>query len=143
MINNIKELNERLSDIQSDFLAEIPTCGGCINFSNTPRRGERKYFTLSLDAVRSALGDILREINSFNPDRYYKETAWRILGERHLKDKTCRTMIAVQTKPFYILLSKIVHVASGWPPGSFDDDSFGMEVEDLENAIRMLSELTS
>ena len=124
------------------FKAEIPSCGGCVNFTNTPRRGERKHFALSLDALRSALSDILRERNAFYPQRYYKETAWRILGEQHLTEKTCRTMMGVQTKPFFIILSKISHIASGRSPRSFDDDSFQMETEDLEKAIRMLSELT-
>lgn len=141
-MKSLVKLSEELSKLPSKFEANIPACGGCVNFSNTPRRGERKYFTLSFDALRTTFSDMLRHRNDFYPQRYYKESAWRILGERYLTEKTSRTMMGVQTKPYYVILSKITHVASGRSPGSFEDDSFNMEAEDLEKAIRMLSELT-
>jgi hypothetical protein len=50
-------------------------------------------------------------------------------------------MIGVQTKAFYVLLNKITHVASGRSPESYEDDSFNMRKDEIENASRMLNEL--
>lgn len=140
-MKSLGELREELLNSPSKFQADIPACGGCVNFTNTLRRGERKHFTLSLDALRTALIDMLRERKHFYPQRYYKETAWRILGERYLTEKTCSTMMGVQTKPCFVILSKITHIASNRPREGFDDEIFNMEAEELEKAIRMLGEL--
>lgn len=141
IVKSLSIFSEELSKLPSKFKINIPSCGGCINFSNTARRGERKYFTLSFDALRSTFSNILSNKDEFYQHRYYIETAWRILGNEYITEETSYTMIGVQTKAFYVLLNKITHVASGRSPESYEDDSFNMRKDEIENASRMLNEL--
>ena len=134
-MNSLDEFRKQLKLLNSKFTVDIPKCGGCIVFSNTPRRGERKNFTLSFDAIVSALHNIIENKSSFSAQTHYRETAWRILGERHITEGTNRTMIAVQTKPFFVIMNKLVHVSAGHFKGGYNDEVFSMNSEDLVATI--------
>ena len=140
-MKSLSVFNKELSRLPSKFKVYVPACGGCINFSNTSRSGERKYFTLSFDALRSTVNDILLNRNEFYKHRYYIETAWRTLGKKYISENTSYTMMGVQTKAFYVLINKITHVASGKAPEKYEDDSFNMGKGEIEKASRMLNEL--
>ena len=140
-MKSLSLFSEELSKLPSNFKVYVPACGGCINFSNTSRSGERKYFTLSFDALRITISDILLHKDEFYQHRYYIETAWRTLGKKYITENTSFTMMGVQTKAFYVLLNKITHVASGRAPENYEDDSFNMGKGEIEKASCMLNEL--
>ena len=138
---NHNDLRCALAEIPSDFRTSIPNCGGCIVFSNTPMRGTRKYFTISLDGLTNTLDDIIKNQDVFISNSKYQEKKWRVLGDVFFTDMTSKTMINVQTKPFYVLLNKITHVASGRALDSYEDNYFNIEKGELEKALHMLNDL--
>jgi len=137
-MNSLDEFRKQLRSLTSEFEIDIPKCGGCVNFSNTPRRGERKLFTLSLDALISSLHNIIENKGSFSAQTHYSETAWRILGERNITEGTSRTMVAVQTKPFFVMMNKLVHVSAGHLKRGYHDQVFPMATEELVTTIETL-----
>ena len=137
-MNSRDELRKQLQSLNSEFEVSIPKCGGCIEFSNTPRRGERKLFTLSFDALISVLHNIIENRSSFAAQTHYNETAWRTLGERNITEGTSRTMVAVQTKPFFVIMNKLVHVSAGHLKRGYHDQVFPMDTEDLLATIEIL-----
>tara|TARA_R110002111_G_scaffold232801_1_gene293911 strand:- start:91 stop:519 length:429 start_codon:yes stop_codon:yes gene_type:complete len=141
-MNSLDEFRKQLRSLNSEFEVDIPKCGGCIDFSNTPRRGERKFFTLSFDALISSLDNIIENRSSFAAHTHYKETAWRILGERYITEGTSRTMVAVQTKPFFVIMNKLVHVSAGHLKRGYHDQVFLMDTEDLVATIEQLRRYT-
>lgn len=142
-MTNLNDLRAALAEIHSDFKSDIPECGGCIYFSNTPKRGERKYFTLSFDAFSATLGDILRNREVFLAQAKYQEKSWRVLGDVFFKDFTARTLINVQTKPFFSILNKLIHIASERDHSLYNENVITMQPEDLKAAIVLLRGLSA
>lgn len=101
-------LDDFLRNEKSAFNAELGSSGGYIKFSNSGKRGEVKWFHMSLETLRETLADIQEHLAEFSPIQKYNEDAWRSNGDKFFRDEVARTTIAVQTKPFFSTLSKLV-----------------------------------
>src|SRR5690554_3302084 len=95
-------------DYNSKFTAELSKKGGYITFSNSGKRNNQKFFTLSLDSFLNCLKDIYNNHSSFQNHTQYVESEWRSLGDTYYTDKVAQAQDGVQTKPVFVTLSKII-----------------------------------
>lgn len=128
----------------SKFTAELSTKGGYIIFSNSGKRGDKKYFTLSLESFLSMLKDILNNHSVFEGHEYYVEKNWRDLGSEYYSDATANAQSTVQTKPMFATLSKIIMWANS---PKFDtnnpEEHIVLEKDALQTAIDKLEALSN
>ncbi len=68
----------------SKFSAELAENGGHVNFSNSGKGGDKKFFTLSLNSFLSCLLDIKSNLNEFKGHEDYDEKEWRDLGSKYI-----------------------------------------------------------
>ena len=61
----------------SKFTAELAEVGGHVNFSNSSKGDNKKYFTLSLYSFLSCLKDIKLNLEQFVRNETYKEKTWK------------------------------------------------------------------
>ena len=99
---------KKYENANSSFTAELSPFGEYVTFSNSGKRGDVKYFTLSLNSLLTSLTDILNNLAEFDNNSKYNEANWRDLGSKFFKDPTANAMCTVQTKPMFVTLSKLV-----------------------------------
>lgn len=100
------------SSTKDAFKSSLSSRGGYITFSNSGRRGESKQFQISLDSIIQSLRDILDNIEAFKSLTQYDERAWREAGTSYFSDLVANAMSASQTKPFFVMLSKVIKWAN-------------------------------
>ncbi|MBN1118770.1 MAG: hypothetical protein JXA77_16280 [Bacteroidales bacterium] len=128
----------------SKFIAELAENGGHVNFSNSGKGGDKKYFTLSLHSFLSCLVDIKSNLREFKGHENYVEKEWRDLGSEYYTDQPANAQCTVQTKPMFSTLSKIIMWANSPNLDKIDPEStINLEEQSLINAINKVKELIS
>lgn len=126
---------------QGTFPAELSPRGGYITFRNSGRRGDYKYFQLGLDSFITTLSDIKSNLGSFTRLQDYEETSWRNAGSNYT-DPPTNAMSAVQTKPLFSTLSKIIKWANPDLYTGIDPERrIVLTNESLSNTITKLTEV--
>jgi len=132
----------RFENNDSKFTAELQRHGGNITFSNSGKRGNTKYFSLSLISFLNCLKDIKKNLNSFQGHENYVEQEWRNLGSKFFTDGPANAQITVQTKPMFVTLSKIIMWANSGKLNDIDPEvNINLELSYIEKAISSLEEL--
>lgn len=130
--------------LNSKFIAELAENGGHVNFSNSGKGGDKKYFTLSLSSFLSCLVDIKSNIIEFKGHENYVEREWRDLGSKYYTDKPANAQCTVQTKPMFSTLSKIIMWANAPNLDNIDPEStINLKEHSLTNAINKIKDLIS
>ena len=128
--------------LDSKFTAELADNGGHINFSNSGKRGVRKYFTLSLSSFQRCLIDIKENLSEFEDHELYNEKDWRDLGSEYYSDQPAHAQCTVQTKPMFTTLSKIIMWANSLSLDDIDPElNIRLDELSLTNAIERLEEI--
>ncbi len=141
-MNSIQELRQYLTSINTgDETAGLGDSGGYVNFSNSGRRG-KKEFTLSLASILHGFEDIEKNIDAFEKGQNYVEAIWRQLGEKFEDGPLC-AMIQVQTKPVFILFSKIIFWANNKKQSDFNTEKIEITSSSIQTTIRKLTQLIS
>ncbi len=107
LFKTLKKYLEKTS-IESKFKVKIEENGGYITFSNS----SDKYFTISLTSLKQMAEDILRHLTVFSKHSNYEEKKWRELSQEYYSDETIKSIAAVQTKPLFTTLKKIINWAN-------------------------------
>jgi len=133
-INNyLKESSEN-----SAFKINIEENGGYLKFSNTGKRGSRKFFTIGLNAINNMLKDIRDNITEFQQNTNYIEQKWRDLSQ-YYTDETIKSIATVQTKPLFVTISKVINWANG--NKSSNENSIDLSEEAIQNTIKLIDDL--
>lgn len=128
----------------SKFTAELAQRGGYINFSNSGKGGDQKYFTLSLDSFLQILKDIKSNLNEFQGHEEYVEKDWRDLGSGYYQDPTANAMCTVQTKPMFVTLSKIIMWANDLSLNDINPErSISLNENHIKDSITKLDKLAA
>ncbi len=135
LFNEIDEFLKESSE-KSDFKINIEENGGHIVFSNSSKGGERKFFTISLIAIKSMLEDISNNFSKFESHTNYVEKDWRDLSQ-YYTDETIKSMATVQTKSLFITVSKIINWAN-YDESNFDEKIINLSPDILANTIEKL-----
>ena len=121
-----------------------PSGGVYFSIANTGKRGGgKKWFNIGLSEVLQTLNDMANNFHSFSNCSIYIEKDWRDLGGNYFTNEVASSLITVQTKPFFTMLSKIIHWANDIPIESYNDDKMILTAESLQNAINMLKTMAS
>lgn len=129
------------TSIEDQFKASLSTRGGYITFSNSGRRGESKQFQISLDSLIITLRNISDNISIFKSLTKYDEREWREAGTKYFSDSVSNAMSSSQTKPFFVLLSKVIKWANNSNIKSLDtSNNIIIEKDALERTISRLNE---
>jgi 5-methylcytosine-specific restriction protein B len=141
-MNSIQDLRQYLTSINTgDETAGLGDSGGYVNFSNSGRRG-KKEFTLSLASILRGFEDIEKNIAAFAKGQNYVEATWRELGEKFEDGPLC-AMIQVQTKPVFILFSKIIFWANNKNQSDFNTEKIEITSSSIQTTIKKLTQLIS
>lgn len=141
-MNSIQDLRDYLTSINTgDETAGLGDSGGYVNFSNSGRRG-KKEFTLSLASVLRGFEDIQKNIHEFAKGQTYVEGTWRELGAK-FEDGPLSAMIQVQTKPVFILFSKIIFWANNKKQDDFNTEEIEISTSSIALAITKLTQVIS
>lgn len=124
----------------SKFFAYLSDDGGYINFSNSGKGGEKKYFTLGLASLNSCLKDILNNLDQFKDHQDYIEKDWRDLGSTYFQDKPANAQVTVQTKPLFSTLSKLILWANDLDIQAFDpENKILLDLESIQKTINRIN----
>lgn len=127
----------------SKFSAQLGNKGGYVNFSNSGKGGDKKYFTLSLASFISILNDIKNNLLKFQGNENYEEKKWRDLAGTFYSDGPANAMATVQTKPLFSTLSKIIIWANEPDLNNIDPEQYiDLKDQSIQNAIDKLSNLS-
>ncbi len=133
----------KFENSDSKFIAELSEKGGYINFSNSGKGGDKKFFTLSLESFLVCLKDIIYNHSIFLGNENYVEKNWRDLGSQYYTDGAANAQCTVQTKPMFTTLSKIIMWANS---PTFDtnnpETTIILEENVLKNTIAKLNILS-
>lgn len=133
----------KFENTDSKFVAELSEKGGYINFSNSGKGGDKKFFTLSLESFLVCLKDIIDNHSIFLGNENYVEKNWRELGSQYYTDGAANAQCTVQTKPMFTTLSKIIMWANS---PTFDtnnpESTIILEENALKNTIAKLNILS-
>ncbi|MBE9527095.1 MAG: AAA family ATPase [Proteobacteria bacterium] len=108
-----------------------------IEFSNTGRRGGKKYFSITLITLISVLKDIRNNIGKFSPNSDYVEGIWRDLFSEYLTDPAVNALSTVQTLPLFAAIGKTLHIVNT-PDALYSDKSMTLNTAFLTAAIDYL-----
>jgi len=126
----------------SKFSAKLSQRGGYINFSNSGKGGDKKFFTLGIDSFITMLNDISKNISEFSNHENYVEKEWRDLGSAYYTDGPANAMSTVQTKPLFSTLSKIILWANSTNNKVLDpENKIDLSPGSIQNALLKLSQL--
>jgi len=137
------ELNDYISRTRSEF--DLKQTGGVyFSIANTGQRGGgKKWFNIGLTEILHTLEDIKHNLAHFLSSNRYVEKEWRDLGGEYFTNEISRSLITVQTKPFFTMLAKIFHWASEQPPSTYNDNVLKLTAETLEDTIEKLKRMSA
>jgi hypothetical protein len=128
----------------SKFIATLSESGGHINFCNSGKGSNKKYFTISLESILQMLEDIKDNLSEFKGHESYIEKEWRDLGSTYYTDGPANAQSTVQTKPQFSTLSKIIHWANSPNLDDIDPEStINLEEQYIDNSILKVKDLIS
>lgn len=82
-------------------------------FSNTGRRGDKKYFSITLNQLIDLFQDIIDHHDEYAANANYVEKDWRDLFSITISDHVVNALSAAQTLPLFELINKVIVVANG------------------------------
>lgn len=82
-------------------------------FSNTGRRGDTKYFSITLGQLIEVLQDIINNHPEYFANVRYVEKNWRDLFSSTISNQVVNALSTVQTLPLFELINKVIMVANG------------------------------
>ncbi|MFB2642966.1 McrB family protein [Shewanella bicestrii] len=136
--NSINHFIEEIQLLKSDMTVGYAQVSPGFKFSNTGRRGEVKYFYISLNQMIAVLEDIKSHISEFGTNARYVEATWRTLFHEHIRDEVINAMSTVQTLPLFNLIAKVIHQANELGT-KFNDKIMPLNVSYLDTAIAYLT----
>ena len=105
----IDELAERCDELNGDMEFHYVSISPSIEFSNTGRRGGKKYFSISLVDLIQTLKDIKNNLTEFEDASPYDEGKMRNLFSSYITSKTINALSTVQTLPLYGVIAKVIY----------------------------------
>ncbi|WP_186821606.1 AAA family ATPase [Wohlfahrtiimonas chitiniclastica] len=124
------------SFLNSNMKIEMYSESPIIRFSNTGRRGDVKYFDISLVSFISVLKDILKNIDKFERHSSYVEGTWRDLFSKHISDPAIHALSTVQTLPLFVVINKAICAANDIQ--TYDDKVMPLTADNVEQTITVL-----
>ena len=142
-IDLYENLKQYISDIPSEF--ELRQSGGVyFYFANTGRRGGgKKRFNIGLAEIIQTIEDIRKNLGIFMNHTRYDEDRWRQLGEKYFTHDVAKSLITVQTKPFFTSLAKLCNWANDVPTMSYSDQVFNITSITLDTTINKLKAMSA
>ena len=142
-IDLYENLKQYISDIPSEF--ELRQSGGVyFSFANTGRRGGgKKRFNIGLAEIIQTIEDIRKNLGIFMNHTRYDEDRWRQLGEKYFTHDVAKSLITVQTKPFFTSLAKLCNWANDVPTMSYSDQVFNITSITLDTTINKLKAMSA
>jgi len=142
-IDLYEDLKQYISDIPSEF--ELRQFSGVyFSFANTGRRGGgKKRFNIGLAEIIQTIEDIKKNLGVFMNCTRYDEDRWRQLGEMYFTHDVAKSLIKVQTKPFFTTLAKLCNWANDVPSMSYSDQVFNITSITLDTTINKLKAMSA
>lgn len=134
MINDFNTSLQQLNNLSK--CTAILGKRGYITFSNTQNR----EFVLGLESFLRIFEDIKENISEFISLHTYLEDSWRAIA-RFFNDVPGKTMVGVQTKPSFVILSKINTIANSLE--DYKDDVMVISEETITKTIEYLKGILS
>ena len=101
-------------------------------FSNSGRRGGKKYFAISLLELQQTLKDIYNHLDQYSTMVSYDEQAMRDLFHATVSTETVNALSTVQTLPLYNLVNKVICASNDL---TYRDKELLISEENIKNAI--------
>lgn len=112
---NLPELIAQSKGMKSGTELRYEEPSHILIFSNTGKRGgDKKFFSLTAGSLLQCFKDISDNFAHFNEHSSWKEEVWR-KKFTNLTNDTARAMGAVQTKPLFIVLAKLISLVNEIP----------------------------
>jgi 5-methylcytosine-specific restriction protein B len=108
----IDEFVQRCDGLNGEMDFQYVSVSPSIEFSNTGRRGGKKYFSISLVDLIQTLKDIRDNIAGFAGASPYEETRMRNLFSQFTTSQTVNALSTVQTLPLYGVIAKIIYLSN-------------------------------
>ena len=140
MLNNdLSNFLEKENKI-SKFETLLSSHGAFISMTNTSN--PKKIFHIGLPAIIDTLEDVKASLAQFSSAGRYVEDTWRSLSTAHFKNVAAFTLATVQTKPFFVSLSKLVKWAnpSAYPTQP-TDQYIALDLQSIDNALSLLQQV--
>lgn len=134
----IDEFTRVCQELNSEMQFEYNNVAPNIAFSNTGRRGEPKYFTISLIELAETLRDIKKNLAAYETTTTYDETTMRDLFSHTISTKTINALSTVQTLPLFSLINKVIYVANNLDSG-FKDRKMELDQHLIDTAIKYIN----
>lgn len=107
--NFIGQCNELSAEMSVSYSNVAPT----FVFSNTGRRGDTKYFSITLIQLIEVLQNIIDNYSEYALNTHYVEKNWRDLFSATITNDVVKALSTVQTLPLFELINKVIVVANG------------------------------
>lgn len=108
-------------------------------FSNTGRRGGKKFFSITVLQLVSVLNDIKDNVSTFQAISQYNEKKWRDNFARHITDPVVNALSTVQTLPLYSVINKVITISNSLT-SSYDEKNLQLSLVYLDTAINYLNQ---
>jgi len=125
-------------DLNSDMQFEYNDVAPNIVFSNTGRRGDPKYFSISLIELTDTLINIKDHLAEYQAATTYDESTMRELFSRTISTNTINALSTVQTLPLFSLINKVIFVANQLDD-EFNDKEMYLNEKYIDSAIQYIS----
>lgn len=136
MINTINDLIHQTDTYTSEMTLLALAASPTLRFSNTGRRGDKKYFDISVVALHQTLIDIKNHLTEFLSIATYIEADWRNNFAQYLTDPAVNAISTVQTLPLYTVINKVLCATNNL---EFEAKILPLTETNLDNAISFLS----
>lgn len=133
-----QEVITRCKRLDSQMNTSYRTASPTLEFSNSGRRGGKKYFQIALPSLLQVFIDIKNNLTSFQGNERYNEGSWRNLYGKYLTDPPAHALSTVQTLPLFSALSKIIHAINNLLPEEHNEHVISLDEEHLEITIQYL-----
>jgi hypothetical protein len=133
----IDEFTQACQELNSDMQFKYNDVAPNIVFSNTGRRGEPKFFSISLIELSNTLRDISAHIDEYMAATTYDETTMRDLFSRTVSTSTINALSTVQTLPLFALINKVIYVSNNLDT-EFNDKKMYLNADLIDSAIQYL-----
>ncbi|RWU07968.1 type II restriction endonuclease subunit R [Pseudidiomarina gelatinasegens] len=133
----IDQLAAECEKLESGMEFTYRSVAPSIEFSNTGRRGEKKYFSISLIELLKTLKDIENHLTEYETAKNYVEKTMRDLFSSTLSSKTVNALATVQTLPLFSLINKFIYTANNLE-NSFNEKRLNINQELIKGAIDYL-----
>lgn len=130
----IDVLISECSELQSDMDLSYRNVSPSIIFSNTGRRGGKKYFNLSLVELLQTLKDIQNNLERYLNAVVYVEGDMRNLFSDTLTSETVNALSTVQTLPLFSLINKVLYKANQLDE-NYNDKKLHLSADTVTKAI--------